>query len=183
MWSSSSTTTWSTLQMQPVTSGRNQCCVACDLHNEPCDRNSTGTTQHSKRLDFFLQLGDNGKMVLDSLSEYVPQVVEDIQWQGWRHHILMVFLPALALSSESSTRKAELGKIKKMRTWYMQRELLIPLQLAIWKSQCLQDMPPERECYLSWATTGWKANKVTQWESNARATIVSLVEPLLLSQE
>jgi hypothetical protein len=119
------------------------------------------------------------KEALRAISKLVPRLAEEIQWQGWRNRIHLAFLETLALPSDSITRKEGMGKIKKMKTWYVQREFLIPLELAIWKSQCLQDMPPERECYLSWATMGWKDNKAQQWDSNARAIIVSLVQPFL----
>jgi hypothetical protein len=112
-------------KMQSAPTG-NQCCFVCDLYNEPCDRKSTVNSQHLKR-----------KEALRAISKLVPRLAEDIQWQGWRSRIHLAFLETLALPSDSTTRKEGLGKIKKMKTWYVQREFLIPLQLAIWKNSCV----------------------------------------------
>jgi hypothetical protein len=133
--------------------------------NLPCDRNSAGITLHSQRVEYFEQS--------------LPQHLEHIRWQGWRQQILFATLEALPLPSDSSEGIQAADKIKNMMTWYVQRELLIPLQLAIWKSQCLQDMPQVHGGYLSWTTSGWKANKAKQWDSNARAIIALLVQPFL----
>jgi hypothetical protein len=152
----------------------------CDMCNLPCDRNSAGITLHSQRVEYVEQrLGEDARELVRLLSRDLPQLLEDIRWRGWRQQIVLATLDALALPSDSSEGIQAAEKIKNMKTWFMQRELLIPLQLAIWKSQCLQDMPQVPGCYLSWTTSGWKANKAKQWDSNARAIIALLVQPFL----
>jgi hypothetical protein len=152
--------------------------------NLPCDRNNAGITEHSQRVEYVEQrLGDEGTELLRLLSRHLPNQAEEIHWQGWRQQLLFATLEALPLSSDSSEGKKAVDKVKNMKTWYMQREPLIPLQLAVWKSQCLQDVPQVPECYLSWVTSGWKVNKAKQWDSNASAMVASLVQPFLFDAQ
>jgi hypothetical protein len=153
------------------------------MDNLPCDRNNAGITEHSQRAEYMEQsLGDDLKELFRALSRHHSKQVGEIHWRGWRQQLLFANIEAMRLPSDSSEGKKARAKVQNMKTWYMQRELLIPLQLAVWKSQCLMDMPPERECYLSWVTSGWRVNKAKQWDSNARATIASLVQHFLFQE-
>jgi hypothetical protein len=158
-------------------------CSLCDVYDvKVCDRYqaSSGKRHHEKQVESLKQLGKYSEKLSYLLSKHTLDDIrhlESIRWQDWKHHVHAAMFECLTLLPD--TGKKALEKVIKIKTWYEQRELLIPLQLAIWKSQCLVDLPPVLGCYITWATTGWKASKVKQWDSNARTIIVSLVQPFL----
>jgi hypothetical protein len=165
--------------------GRYGICGVCEVYNaEVCDQRNPRyprTIEHSKRVESLEQLGKYSEKLAYLLSNRTLDDIrklERIRWQDWKNHVHAAMFECLTLLPDT-TGKGALKRVIKIMTWYEQRELLIPLQLAIWKSQCLVDLPPVLGCYIFWATTGWKANKGKQWDSNARAIIVSLVEPFL----
>jgi hypothetical protein len=158
-------------------------CSLCDVYDvKTCDRHIdfSGRCQHEKQVESLKQLGKYSEKLSYLLSNHTLDDIrrlEDIRWPDWKHHVHAAMFECLTLLPDKG--KKALEKVIKIKTWYEQRELLIPLQLAIWKSQCLVDLPPVLGCYITWATTGWKASKVKQWDSNARTIIVSLVQPFL----
>jgi hypothetical protein len=65
---------------------------------------------------------------------------------------------------------------------YEQLERLVLLQLAIWKAECLMQMPDTEIGYskaVDWMKSGWKALKVEMRGSNAIGTVLSLVHPFM----
>jgi hypothetical protein len=65
---------------------------------------------------------------------------------------------------------------------YNALQCLVMLDLAVWKGQCLQQMPIVTDVFTAhrWFTSGWKIHKAEQRQSNsAMSTIVALVRPFL----
>lgn len=63
-------------------------------------------------------------------------------------------------------------------------ERLAVLALAVWKAQCVVDMPKDdvKDAYLAameWARKGWKSRKQEQRNANAIDTVVLAVKPFL----
>jgi hypothetical protein len=78
------------------------------------------------------------------------------------------------------TTEAALYKVSQMNQYYERQELMFPLQMAVWKAQCVQIIPPDwnlinsRDEWSKWLDEGWKANKSTHRGSKEMALIVLL---------
>jgi hypothetical protein len=68
--------------------------------------------------------------------------------------------------------------LKKMKACF-QTEALVLLALAVWKAQCLKQMPPSDTDAQDWIQSGWKSCKAQQPYSNAMEIIVTNVRPFL----
>jgi hypothetical protein len=56
------------------------------------------------------------------------------------------------------------------------------LELAVWKSECIKQMPKDKVDFLGaqqWIYSGWKALKKEHRDSNAISIVVSMVRPFL----
>jgi hypothetical protein len=68
--------------------------------------------------------------------------------------------------------------LKKLKACF-QNEVLLLLALAVWKAQCLQQMPPDDTAAQDWIQSGWKSYKAQESRSNAAEIIVTSVRPFL----
>jgi hypothetical protein len=64
---------------------------------------------------------------------------------------------------------------------YENKERLSLLYLAVWKEECLAQMPIAHtlSCARQWIASGWKKCKLEQSNCNAMSIIASLVHPFL----
>jgi hypothetical protein len=65
---------------------------------------------------------------------------------------------------------------------YEYLEPLALLELAVWKAECLKQMPSIHHGIFraqQWIASGWKAHKTEQRSSNAMSIIIALVQPFL----
>jgi hypothetical protein len=68
--------------------------------------------------------------------------------------------------------------LKKLKACF-QNEVLLLLALAVWKAQCLQQMPPDDTAAQDWIQSRWKSYKAQESRSNAAEIIVTSVRPFL----
>jgi hypothetical protein len=80
-----------------------------------------------------------------------------------------------------SSLSSLLGKARKLLNKYENMERLSILYLAVWKEECLAQMPAMYTVSSAreWFAAGWKEHKVEQSNSNAMAVVVRMVQPFL----
>jgi hypothetical protein len=73
------------------------------------------------------------------------------------------------------------GRAEKLLHKYENMERLSILHLAVWKAECLAQMPAVNTFFAAqeWMTIGWKGRKPKHCQSGAMHTVVSLVLPFL----
>jgi hypothetical protein len=70
----------------------------------------------------------------------------------------------------------------KMLSKYENLEPLVLLELAVWRAECLKQMPSISDDFFQaeqWLSGGWKVLKKVQQNSNSMGIILSLVQPFL----
>jgi hypothetical protein len=110
--------------------------------------------------------------------------LEKIFPPAWKRHVEFALFENLVLSS--MTTDAALRKVCQMKPYYEQQELMFPLQMAVWKAQCVQIFPANGIILINswdewskWLQEGWKANKSTHRDSNEMSLIAFLVRPFV----
>jgi hypothetical protein len=115
-------------------------------------------------------------------------ILKQIRSPEWRDLVqaaLYRYLVAASTATDSNAAASELLILaqKKLRTVQLW-EGLVTLALAVWKAQCLLQMPKDSDYSMSseWKTSGWKVSKMDQLESNAIFIVVNSVKPFLCSK-
>jgi hypothetical protein len=91
---------------------------------------------------------------------------------------------ATAITTDGNC-SAFLAECKEKLVRYEYLEQFALLELAVWKAECIQQMPtashPRLDVYtaIHWITSGWKTVKMEQRKSSAMSIIVSAVKPFL----
>jgi hypothetical protein len=86
-----------------------------------------------------------------------------------------------AAKSDQEKKKHTLGKVIRSMQKYELSERLALLWMAVWKVECLSQMPVVSD-YLAaqkWFSSGWKSCKFRKRKSKTMVMIVSLVLPFL----
>jgi hypothetical protein len=110
---------------------------------------------------------------IQALPEQIPATAIDAV-----HAELYRCLIALAASNAWCEFDSLDRPLKKMKACF-QTESLVLLALAVWKAQCLKQMPTSDTAAQDWIQSGWKSCKAQQPYSNAMEIIVTSVRPFL----
>jgi hypothetical protein len=111
-------------------------------------------------------------------------VLQQVRYRPARDSVQASLYSFLSDTSEDVVQASLAQALDRLRLCELQEGLAM-LTLAVWKSQCLWDMPPaSSSCHdymtaLRWTRDGWKSCKAAQRESNAMNVIVLAVRPFL----
>jgi hypothetical protein len=109
---------------------------------------------------------------IQALPKQIPAAIDAVHAEFYR------YLIAPAADNERDENGLLDRPLKKLKACF-QSEALMLLALAVWKAQCLQQMPPNDEAARDWIQSGWKSSKAQQSHSNAMEIILTSVRPFL----
>jgi hypothetical protein len=84
-------------------------------------------------------------------------------------------------ASKHLDRRLHIAKAAELLSKYENAERLSLLYLAVWKEECLAQMPAVHTIASArqWMTAGWKEHKAEQRSSSAMNVVASLIQPFL----
>lgn len=112
----------------------------------------------------------------------IPRRIEALGSVQWRNNVKAAFFSYLIPSPGSASEQSSWANGWHILMQYEYLEQFALLHLAVWKAQCLQQMPSGADSILAeqWRTCDWQTVKLEQRESNAMTIIGLAVKSFLV---
>jgi hypothetical protein len=117
--------------------------------------------------------------IVDDLETLQHQILHAAARDAVNTQLLHYLIEPPAASAEVEEEWFE-QPVKKMRLCLSTEQLFL-IGLAVWKAQCVWNMPPVTDYATAqeWIRLGWKSSKETLRDSNAMTIVTSSVRPFL----